>query len=265
MNPVTTVTQCWSSGSSARSRCSTGSSCAARRPEPARAADAAAPAGERAGLDGASRRSALGRASAADCDDVAAELRLAAAKAARARFPPNAADRLRARARRKPARPHPLRATSLREARAAEPERGRHAPRGARALARRRRSPTRSSRTSRRRDPPTRGSPARRARGPDRGRPRGRGRRRSSWPSWRRSSVGIRCASGCARQLMLALYRSGRQADALARTTTRAARSSTSSGSSPAPSSRRSTARSCARSGRSSASRRLRSRITTTR
>ena len=88
----------------------------------------------------------------------------------------------------------------LREARSEEPERqAAAAPRGARALARpaARRLGARGLRAGR--DPSARGSEAGRARRPDRGRPRARGRRRSSRQSWSCWSAGIRCGRGSAR------------------------------------------------------------------
>ena len=79
-----------------------------------------------------------------------------------------------------------------------------------------------------------RGAAPGRPREAHRRRPRARAACASSSPSSRRSSASIRCASACVRQLMLALYRSGRQADALAAYRRRASCSSTSSGSSRA-------------------------------
>ena len=112
-----------------------------------------APARERARLDRAPRRPALGRAAAADRDDVAPERRLAATQAARPRPAVDAAAGLRAGAR--PASSSTWRDSSGWSARRASRSRTERAlllRRGARAVARRRRSQTSSRRRSRSRE-----------------------------------------------------------------------------------------------------------------
>ena len=123
---------------------------------------------------------------------------VAAAEAARTRAPAHAADRVPARARRRPARPRPLRAARPRGARRRGPRPGAAAPRGARALARRPSGRHGAGELRPGGDPSARGSAARRARGADRRRPRGRGRRELV-AEIESLVASIRSASGCGR------------------------------------------------------------------
>ena len=183
--------------------------------EPARAPDAAAAPGERGRLDRAARRPALGRASAAHGDDVAPEHGLAAAQAARPGPAAHAPDRLRARARRRRSSTSPASSgSSARRARPSRPSARSSCARRSRSGAARR-SPTRAGDFAQ--------AEIRRLEDLRLGVLEERiaadlevGADAELVASSRRSCARIRCGSGCARHLMLALYRSGRQADALA-------------------------------------------------
>ncbi len=147
---------------------------AAGRTESARRAGAAAPACERAGVDGAARRSALGehppRTATTSLQNAVSQLRKLLGTGFLLTRPTGYVLELDA---------DQLDLTRferlVREARAAEPDAKAAAPaRGARPLARFAARRPRVGDVRAVRDPPARGSPARRARGADRGRSRAR-------------------------------------------------------------------------------------------